>query len=51
MTILRSVQVYLCKWRIIMVENILIVIFTVLMLGGSILGFRLERGGEDEKEK
>ena len=33
-----------------MVENILIVIFTVLMLGGSILGFRLERGGEDEKE-
>ncbi len=31
-----------------MVENILIVIFTVLMFTGSILGFRL--GGEDEKE-
>ncbi len=29
-----------------MVENILIVIFTVLMFTGSILGFRLE----DEKE-
>lgn len=33
-----------------MVENILIVIFTVLMFTGSILGFRLERGGGDEKE-
>ena len=33
-----------------MVENILIVIFTVLMFTGSILGFRLERGGEDEKK-
>ncbi len=28
-----------------MVENILIVIFTVLMFTGSILGFRLERRG------
>lgn len=35
-----------------MVENILIVVFTVLMLIGSVLGWRLERGGgEAEEEK
>lgn len=33
-----------------MVENILIVIFTVLMLVGSVLGWRLEKG-EPEREK
>lgn len=34
-----------------MVENILIVIFTALMLAGAILGWRLERGEPGEKEE
>lgn len=35
----------------LMVENILIVVFTVLMLVGSVLGWRLERGEPDRREK
>ena len=34
-----------------MIENILIVVFTVLMLAGSILGWRLERSEPGKKEK
>lgn len=34
-----------------MIENILIVIFTVLMLVGSVLGWRLERSEPEKKEK
>lgn len=34
-----------------MIENILIVVFTVLMLVGSILGWRLERSEPEKKGK
>lgn len=34
-----------------MIENILIIIFTILMLGGSILGWRLEKSEPGKKEK
>ncbi len=34
-----------------MIENILIVVFTVPMLVGSILGWRLERSELEKKEK
>lgn len=34
-----------------MIENILIVVFTALMLIGSILGWRLEKGEPEKKEK
>ena len=34
-----------------MVENILIVIFTLLMLVGTLLGWRLEKGEPDKKDE